>query len=371
MPRYPSPVCLVILLTCLASPAGAVDSETPAEKLRKALGQVRELQIHNQPLEAAVNQLREQTGINFVLDRAAVSVGPSALLNALPQGLSSGDIRRFSAPEESLPVRSALMKMLRGHNLTHVLVGDTVLITSTEKAFDRQLEQAVSVHVQAKPLTAVLEQLGRETGANLLLDPRTAKQAATTLSLDLDEVPLETAVELLADEAGLRMVRRSNVLYVTSEARAEKLQKSRPVINAATVPGQGWQIWPDASGNLRWMPPANFGGMAGVGGGGIAGLGGGALGLAGGGGGMGGITGTPQPVPLTPPLPPAKPPAPAKKAAEQPGKPAAPGVGPDGGKKPAPPEKPAAQMVLPPSRTSRGRRRNSVQNRSAFDYCGE
>jgi hypothetical protein len=128
------------------------------------------------------------------------------------------------------------------------LVGDIVLITTIDKAPERQLGQIVSVNLERTPLREELKRLARETGANLVLDPRTVKEGQTALTLRLEEVPLETAVDVLADEAGLHAVRLHNVLYVTSEARAEKLRKAQPT---ATPSFPGWRVWPDGKGGFR------------------------------------------------------------------------------------------------------------------------
>ncbi len=344
----------------LASPPSqAAGAETAAEKLRKALDQVRDLEIANQPLDAAVNQLREQTGINFVIDQAAVSASLPGV--SLP-GISSVPVPGGSYAHLSLngqfhhlPVRTALTRLLRPHNLTHALVGDTVLITTKEKATDRQLEQRVSLNADALSLSGLLKQLARETGANLVLDPRAAKEGQTALTLRLDEVPLQTAVEVMADEAGLRAVRMDNVLYVTSEARAEKLRKP---VAPAPASATSWQVCPDGNGGFRLTPPAGLAPAAG--GAGIAGIGGmGALGALGIGGGMVGMMGgRVQPVPLAPPLPAAKPATPDKPKAETP-PPAKPAVKPADKDRSVPKDKPQPQAAAPRSSSPRSRRHSA------------
>jgi hypothetical protein len=361
----------IFLAACglISAQPQASGAETSAEKLRKALNQVRDLEIANQPLDAAINQLREQTGINFVIDQAAVpaSLPGMSLPGTATVPVLGGSYAHLSLNGQfhHLPVRAALARLLRPHNLTHALVGDTVLITTKEKATDRQLEQPVSLNADAAPLSGLLKQLARETGANLVLDPRAAKEGQAALTLRLDEVPLQTAVEVLADEAGLRAVRMDNVLYVTSEARAEKLRKPvAPAPAAAT----SWQVWPDGNGGFRLTAPAGLapaaggGGIAGMGALGALGLGGmGALGALGvGGGGMVGMMGgRVQPVPLTPPLPAAKPAAPEKPKAETLPPPAKPAVKPADKDKPTPKDKPKAQAVAPRSPSPRSRRRSA------------
>jgi hypothetical protein len=368
----PGRALLVYAAAWLAFPAlGAETSraESPAEKIKQALAQSRDLEVDNQPLDAAVNQLREQTGINLVIDQAAVP--PAA---AIP-GQSTYAHLRVSARSEGRPVREGLAKALRPHGLTFVVVGDTVFVTTPEKAAERQLGQAVHLDVEAVPLKDLLQRLARDTGVNLVLDQRLANEGTSRLSAHLDDVPLETAVELLADQAGLKAVRLANVLYVTTEVRAEKLRRPAPA--AVAAPPTGWQVWPDGTGGFRLAPPAGlpggcligFGGIGGMGGAGIAG--GGMLGAIGFGGGVGGVA---PPVPLTPPMPGTKPappkpkgepPAPAKPAAA-PGKPPAPAV-PD--RKPDPASAP--RPSTPRSRRKRQRReRHDTGDREAVQWAG-
>jgi hypothetical protein len=369
----PGRALLLCAAAWMAFPVLGAES-SPAEKIKQALAQSRDLEVDNQPLDLAVNQLREQTGINLVTDQVAVP--PAATIPG--QGMYAH--LRVTARSEGRPVREGLAKALRPHGLTFVVVGDTVFVTTPEKAAERQFGQAVHLDVEQVSLQDLLHHLARSTGANLVLDQRLAnKEGQTPLTAHLDDVPLETAVELLADQAGLKAIRLGNVLYVTTEARAEKLRRPAPA--AAAAPATGWQVWPDGTGGFRLTPPAGlpgaaligFAGLGGMGGAGIAG--GGMLGAIGFGGGIaGGIGGVAPPVPLTPPMPTTKPappkpkvdpPAPAKPAAT-PGKPAAPAA-PD--KKPDPASAP--RPSTPRSRRRRHRReRHDTGGREAVQWAG-
>lgn len=343
-------LCLCVLLSTSlawgADKALSSSDETAAEKLRKALDSVRDLEIAGLPMDQAINQLREQTGLNVQTDRAIVSPSvPSPMLQGPlgplgPNPAFSTQIR-LQGEFHGIPLRAALTKLLRDHNLTHVLIGDTVLITTIDMGVERQLQQSVSVNVEGKSLAEELKRLGRETGANLVLDPRMAKEGKTALTLRLDEVPLETAVEVLADMAGLRPVRLNNVLYVTSEARAKALHKPPPAAPSTF----GWQVWPDGKGGFRMTSPQgaansgarNIGGLGGIGG--FAGMGGGGFNQLG-----GGVVGPSiAPVPLTPPLPQAKPAPPEKPAKEAP--PGKPAVQSEDKEKSSPKEKSQAQAL--------------------------
>lgn len=64
-----------------------------------------------------------------------------------------------------------------------------------------------------------------DTEISVVFDPRVAKEAANArVTARLMNVPVETALKLLADAAGLCVVKQNNVYYVTSEKNAAKLQ---------------------------------------------------------------------------------------------------------------------------------------------------
>jgi hypothetical protein len=131
-------LCIAALLPSIGQAGDKPSSpaeETAAEKLRKALDQVRDVEIAGLPLDRAVNQLREQIGINFVIDQGAMPSGqPVGLLGNVTVPSNAGgplsyEHLRVRGQFHGVPLRTALTKLLRDHNLTHVLVGDTVFIT--------------------------------------------------------------------------------------------------------------------------------------------------------------------------------------------------------------------------------------------------
>ena len=220
----------------------SLTGETAAEKLRKALDQVRDLEIADLPLDRAVNQLREQTGINFVIDRPAVPPGPP-LGFASNIGLAvnlggplSYEHLRLRGQFHGVPLRTALTKLLRDHKLTHVLVGDTVFITTIDKAAERQLGQSVSVNIQDVPLRQELKRLARETGANLVLDPRMVQEGKIALTVRLDEVPLE--------DGGASAGRRGRAARGAAAQRPVRDQRRRGRRNCANQARPGCPRFP-------------------------------------------------------------------------------------------------------------------------------
>jgi hypothetical protein len=229
-------VAAVLALVWLATPAPAAPigeprpkNDSPADRMRKALDQVTDVKIENQPLDKAIEQLRDATKINFVLDRVAVAgMGIDPMTGAAPT---------VNFDQQNVKLRTALRALLGPLHLTYAIIGDAVVITTEEGALARQLRQRVSVDLDKVQLATALKQLARDTATNLLVDPRVVKEAETAITLQLDDVPLETAVRLMAEWASLKAVRVGNVLFVTSEANAAKLRAEPELVPAVKPPG--------------------------------------------------------------------------------------------------------------------------------------
>jgi type II secretory pathway component HofQ len=207
---------LVLAAGAQAAPAkipADADSRKPepgsADKIRKALDQTLTLELNEQPLTQALQQLHDQTKVNFILDRAT-----------LEQMGVAPDEANVTIKAQNIKLRAGLRTLLGQYNLSYVILGDTVVITSHEMAIHRQMHQRINVDLDAVPLNTALKNLAKETATNLVLDPSVTKEGQTALTLQLEDVPLETAVRLLAEMGGLKTVRLGNVLFVTTKAKA-------------------------------------------------------------------------------------------------------------------------------------------------------
>jgi hypothetical protein len=213
-------------------------SQSTAEKTRKALNQTRDLDIGEQPLAVAIKQLSEQTNIKFVVDHNVI----------LGIGIDPNSAN-VSIKQKNVKVRTAVRNMLHQLNLTCVVLGDTVVITTEEMAVQRQLKQPVSLDLDGITVSAALKQLSRETASNLLLDPKLKKESDKTVILQLEDVPLDTALRLICESAGLKPVRLGNVIYVTSKECAQEI-RSDPELTQAQQQAQEiykrqqeWRLW--------------------------------------------------------------------------------------------------------------------------------
>src|SRR5262245_61913733 len=117
---------LAFALALAAAPAAPVTpprddkkpAETAAEKVRKALDQnVANLDIENQQLPLALDQLHEETKVNFVLDRATIAGLGVDVDNGAP----------VKAKLQNVKAKVALRNILNQHGLSYAIVGDSVV----------------------------------------------------------------------------------------------------------------------------------------------------------------------------------------------------------------------------------------------------
>jgi hypothetical protein len=229
---------------------------SPAEKLRADLDQNISIDFTEQSLDKALDQLREQTKINIVLDRMSIQMycqqmgyqGPEQM----PVNLKLKDVK----------VKSALRSVLTQYNLGYAIIGDTVFVSTEQVAMHKQLQQRVNLDCDKEEFSAAIKKLARETATNLMVDTRVAKDAKAEVSMQMEDVPLETAVRLLSEMAGLKPVRVGNVLFITSEATANKM-RADPDLAQPVQPGMRGQeifIQPGGPGFPGGVVPVGPGG---------------------------------------------------------------------------------------------------------------
>lgn len=222
---------LLLASALAATPAGQEGprKETPAEALRKSLDHSITLELENIPLHHVLRQLGEMAKVNIVLDRNIVL----ALSDPadMPVNLKAKDMK----------LAAALRTVTGQHGLTFAIVGDHIFVSTEDIVNYRQLRQRVTFDLDGVALGSALRDLAQRTSTNLVVDPRSAKDAdAAKVTLKLDDVPLETAVRLMSEMAGLKPVRLGNVMFVTTEDRAEKIKaEGESKAPPATLPAGG------------------------------------------------------------------------------------------------------------------------------------
>ncbi len=220
-------ILLLVAAPVLANPAGKDSSKSTAEAIRKALDEPVSLEVGDQALPAVLAQLSDIGKVPIVLDRNALQM----------MGMEANEANVTLRAKE-MKLKTAIRTVAGQHGLSFAVVGDHVLVSSEDIVCQRQLKQRVSFDLDDVAFAKALTDLSRNTATNVVLDPRMAKKAAEAkVTLKLDDVPLETAVRIIAEMAGLKPARMGNVLFVTSEERADKLKDHDQPANPALMPG--------------------------------------------------------------------------------------------------------------------------------------
>jgi len=207
-----------LLWAAPAAPEKDDKAAGPIETLRKGLDAPVTLKIEKQPLSAAIEKLHEKTGLPLVLDATAMQQLQQQL-GVAPDQMAPVDVNL-----KDVKLRSALRTILAPYNLSFAPVGDSILVTTEDMAMFRQMHQRISVDMTKVDLATALRQISRDTAANLILDSRAEKEAKAEVTLQLEDVPLETAVRLLSEMAGLKPIRVGNTLFVTKKETANELR---------------------------------------------------------------------------------------------------------------------------------------------------
>lgn len=226
--------CLLIAATAglQSAPVGKGEGKTVSaiDDIKKALDSNATLDFANQSLPTVLSAIGDDSKISIVLDRAAIQ----------SSGMEPNEMM-VDVHLKNTKLRNGLRTLLGQYNLSFGIVGDHVFVSTEEAVINRQLKQRINVEVEDKPLSTVVKDLGKRYGINILLDPRCTKQKKTddTVSLSLEDVPFETVVRLACEIGNLKPVRLGNVLFVTTEERADKLrdQDLAPASNPGGYPG--------------------------------------------------------------------------------------------------------------------------------------
>lgn len=89
---------------------------------------------------------------------------------------------------------------------------------------DQPLPPLVHCDYDKVAVSRILQDLAERNNVNLVFDPLSESKIATPITIRLLNVPIETAVETMAEMVDLKVVRKANVYYVTTPERAERLR---------------------------------------------------------------------------------------------------------------------------------------------------
>lgn len=202
------------VVTAAPVPTVSRSGETPAVKARMALHDTADFQFEQASLDDLARFVRSRYGIELILDA-----------NALLQSGLNANTPVVNANLKSATLRDGLKATLAPVGLRFAVTAEGIVVSTDDGVIHRQMRQRVSVVGGGRSLSEVLAEIAGTTGANVILDPRQTKVVGETpVTVSLDDTPLETAVRVVAEVAGLRAVRMNNVLFVTSDERAARLR---------------------------------------------------------------------------------------------------------------------------------------------------
>ncbi len=252
LPRFRLAAVATMILATSAIGAPIPGETKPAEgqanKAKKALTVVADFSFEQQSLADLITFVKEKGKVDVVLDA-----------NHLLQMGMDPTQTTVTVQMKGAKLRDGLRAALAPLNLKFGVVGGKIYVTTEEALISKQMRQRVTLESDGRSLASVLAGLAAETGANIVLDPRQAKKnGETPVTLNLDEVTLETAVRLAAEVGGLRAVRMGNVLFVTSDERAKVLRQDA---DGPTPAGNVTPFFPVDP----IQPPIGIGGAAGGG----------------------------------------------------------------------------------------------------------
>jgi hypothetical protein len=179
-------------------------------------------------LAEALDNLAQRYDIAFeVNEKAFVLDGLNDVLRfevAQPNPITPMDARLSAVLRKVLarvPVQSGAQFLIRKEYIE--ITTGSALQAELDIPAERRLLPLVWESFDGTPLPEALQVLGDDTGFNVVIDPRVADKMKTPVKATLRNVPVDTAVRLLAAMDDLQPVLLDNVFYITTPEKARRL----------------------------------------------------------------------------------------------------------------------------------------------------
>jgi hypothetical protein len=183
-----------------------------------------------------LDELATQHNVRFHVNEAAFEAeGINDVLNT-PLVTNGRPVPKFKNTRVDRILRKVLSRVARANvpgdtPATFILRDDVIEITTRRAVLlevygdnpHRALPLAYA-EFDKMPLEDALKELAHQSEFNILIDPRPAEKTRTGVTAKLKNVPLDSAVQLLADMADLKAVLQDNVLYVTTKDNAKVVE---------------------------------------------------------------------------------------------------------------------------------------------------
>jgi hypothetical protein len=218
----------------------------PAASLAQRLSQPSGLdKMDNVPLSDALELIGQNLGTPILADEKAFEANGVQQVTSMPVKLPKATSIRW---------RTVLRLVASQVQGTYLVRPDHIEFTTPQRAAaevwgtvgqseefasrQRPLLPLVYSSFARRPLDEALQELSDQTGVNVLLDTsRAGEKAKAAVSARLANVPVDTAVRLLANQAELHVVLVDNALVVTTSDNAETLQTEQEKANRHGLDG--------------------------------------------------------------------------------------------------------------------------------------
>ena len=184
-------------------------------------------------LQEALDKLADQYGLTFDVNEAAFK--NDMIDDVLAKPVAEKPLPKMNHVSLRTVLDKILTRIPTQTGITYVLRRNVIEVTTN--AFLRPeiwgadypgpFLPLVSADFQKRPLDEALKELADQADFNVLLDPRSAEKAKAPINARLSNMPLDTAVRLLANMAELKAYQVDNVLYVTTPENAARMEEEQ------------------------------------------------------------------------------------------------------------------------------------------------
>jgi hypothetical protein len=205
-----------------------IQSKTSLE-LRENLNQPITAEFEAGPLKDALGFIQERYGIQMVMDNVSFQTD---------LGIPDFENQMVRMPRVvGVKIRTVLRLILAQVN-GNFYPEDGVLRVVSQRRMEPQfqLRRPIDAVFTKEPVNNAFQILADATGTTIVLDIRVGEKGQKAITATFDQVPLETAVLVLADMVDLKTVTIDNVVYVTTKENAKEFsekakEKPRPPEN--------------------------------------------------------------------------------------------------------------------------------------------
>jgi hypothetical protein len=193
-------------------------------------------------LDLVLEQLGKVLSVDFVYKERAFATDKVDHVDKTPV-VETGPIRggvytlavRLQKILSRIPAKSGATYMVRAEHIE--ITTNAAVRAELRLPANQPLLPLVWERFKKTPLPDTLDRLADGTDYSVVLDTRVRDKAdKTEVSARLANVPVDVAVRVLADQAGLEVVRLANVFYVTSPENAARLRAADKRAKPAAKP---------------------------------------------------------------------------------------------------------------------------------------